>query len=139
MPNTEIKIQPSRQFISLILVIVIGSISIICALGVGLLIKSFLLSMTIYYWHTIFYRYGILQHPQAWIKLNLNADGSCLVHQQRQQYEAQLSGNSIITNFVCILRFTLSEQQKKHSCLIFRDAIQPDLYRRLLIQLRCMK
>jgi len=53
-----------------------------------------------------------------------------------QQYPSILLGSSTITTLACVLRFSLEAKKKVFSCVVFKDSINIDQYRQLLVRLR---
>lgn len=53
----------------------------------------------------------------------------------KNSYIGQLCGESTANNIVCILRFKVAHSRFKQTCFIFRDSVQPGVYRRLLVEL----
>ena len=135
MHKIDINFRVSAQFNILLLMVILGSMLIILTLPTWILIKALLLTCTLIYGTSIFWRYGFLNSKQAVLGLKLNQDGWFLRYNSGVT-GVELCGESTITLFACVLRFKLPNESKKSSCVVFNDSLKPDDYRRLVVQLR---
>lgn len=94
------------------------------------LMKLLLTIFVLIYGAQVIWKYGFLQHKNSVIGLSFNAEG-WQVHLPDKVIPAELCGDSTRTKLVSILRFSVAGERLKHSCVIWRDAITRDEYRRL--------
>ena len=132
MQNIDMLLKPSIFFISLILMMTGGSLVIIYFLPIFHLIKIFLSLITLEYGRRILWREGFLRHPQSILGLSLNKEGAWQLRSRSKEISAILLGESTVTPFVCVLRFALPHQRKKQSCVIFKDSVKKEVYRKFL-------
>lgn len=133
MQNVHIQFKPSRQFIFLILLIVTLTFAIICFLSCALWLKLALLSLAFFYSFFILKQYGLLRSQQSVIGLVLDAKGWQL-QTKTKSYLVKLCGDSTITRYLCVLRFKKIGQQRKYSCIVFRDSV--NCYREFCLRVR---
>ena len=139
MQNIDIHLKPSILFVSLILMMTGISLIVICFLPIFLVVKIILLIITLGYGMPILQRDGFLRHSQSIIGLNLNKEGEWQLRSRSKEISAILLGESTVTPFVCVLRFALPHQRKKQSCVIFKDSVEKEVYRKLLSTLNNYK
>jgi hypothetical protein len=112
-----------------------GSLLIIFNLNISRIVEILLLITTLGYGSFILWRDILLQGSSNIQALQFNQDGWVLRH-ANEKSPAKLCGDSTVTRWVCVLRFKLPEKKRKVSCVIFRDALEPTEYRRLLVTAR---
>lgn len=136
MPNVTVLLKPSKQFIALILGILVGSVIIIFLLPITLWAKVFCTIFILIYGSRILWRYGFLFHAQSIRGFQLEEKGIWQIHQASHKISGTLCDDSTVTHFLCVLRFAIPGQRTKISCIVFKDAVRRDDYRQLLILLR---
>jgi hypothetical protein len=135
MHNIDIKLKPSKLFLILVIITLICSVFIIYSLPIKLRFRSILLGLTLTYgWFMIWDR-ALLQGAHSILGLKYDANG-WQIQERIKQSPAQLCGESTIASFISILRFKLAGQRRKRTCLVFKDALGSELYRKLLVSLR---
>ncbi len=82
------------------------------------------------------WRYGCLQSDDSIISLRYRSAGEWLIGTKKAAYPAILEADSLVTHQVIVLRFRIATNYFANSCVIFRDALDKDSYRRLLVALR---
>lgn len=135
MLEINIDLKPSKQFIFLMIVVIVGSLGNIYYVPLSFTIKLLLTVFTLSYGGFIIWKYGLLTHPHSIVKLVHDKQG-WQVREQRKFYPVKLSGDSTLTTHLCVLRFIIPNKRFKRSCVIFKDAVEQDQYRKLLIALR---
>ncbi|MEO8965756.1 MAG: protein YgfX [Gammaproteobacteria bacterium] len=131
MQKIENQLHPSRQFILLHSTILICSIAIIISLPFMASLKLAFIAATLIY--SAFIQYG--QHQ--WQAIRVSPDGWAL--QRSNQYlPIEIVGDSTITTRVSVLRFVITGERCRSSCLIFKDSMDGDAYRQLIVRLRNM-
>lgn len=130
MQKLDIKLQPSQQFKWFLILLTLSSILIIWFLSISIMLKLCLSFLSLAYGIYHYFRYGLLQHPHSIVGLKLaRKEWSVLDHAGYQS--AILCGSSTITRRICILRFKVSGKKLKQSCILFRDSVQADQYRKI--------
>lgn len=130
MQEIKVHLTPSKQFIFLMLIMMFISIISVSFLNAMFLVKQLLIIIVLIYGSQVLWKYGLLQHKNSIIGLSFNAEG-WKVHLPGKVLLAELSGDSTRTKLVSILRFSIAGERLKRSCVIWRDAITQDEYRRL--------
>lgn len=138
MHTLDIKLKPSKYFTVLIILILASTIALIVAMDINTWIRGILTAISLRSGLSILRNYGLLTSATAIYKLTFEPTG-CLLQDRLRICEAELCPESTITTWVCILRFRISGEKHKRTCLIFCDALDPDTYRQLLVQLRTFK
>ena len=132
MQEIDINLKPSKQYILLTASIFIINIGVIYSLNMPLLIKVGLAAMVLIYIAAIVWRHVLLRSKKSIIKLMFDEKG-CHLGNHLEHFPAVLCGDSTITTWLCILRFKSPGHRFKLVSVIFRDAIDPDQYRRMLV------
>ncbi|RDI42692.1 protein YgfX [Aquicella lusitana] len=145
MPGPEFKLRPSRQYLALIGTVFLGSLGMVLLLPIEAWIKILICLLLFIYAGGVLWQFALLRSPHAVISLRQNQHGKWLLRTSLKVYEAELCGDSTVTPFVSILRFRLPKQGwsmlvpacfKPGVCIVFRDSLKQDDYRKLLIHLR---
>jgi hypothetical protein len=135
MRKLDITVNPSRYFIFFGLAATVGGLLICLTLPLGFFLKIFLLGCVLAYgWHLIFSQ-ALQHHSQAIVKISYESE-RWFLHTRTHSGPANLCGDSTMTGFLSILRFNRDGVRKKQSCVIFKDALEPDFYRRLITAVR---
>ena len=135
MQKIDIQIKPSTQGVILFICSFFGGFVIIYSLpGLGWM-KIILAIVTLIYGISILKRDILLKHPYSIVRLSKQKDDSWYLYNSKGYTEAILSGDSTVTTVCSVLRFKVPNHFFKYSCLIFRDSINTEAYRRLLLQL----
>ncbi len=134
MRKIDINLQPSRWFLMLITIVLLGSLIAVFCAQIPWLIKLFITLLTVFYGGWIIFNHGLLRHKKSLRRLTLTSDGWSIWDKQRV-YSAELCGSSTITKTVSILRFKILDERIKRSCILFHDSVAPNIYRKLIINL----
>lgn len=133
MLDIDISLKPSKQFISLILIVTCLSFFIISQLAVEIWLKFVLFLFVTLYGGYIFWRYGLLMHSYSIGRIKSSSD-EYYISNRISTYPVELLGDSTITTWVSILRFKRPGNRAKHSCIVFNDSLDRDNYRRLIVR-----
>lgn len=139
MQNTDIHLKPSKQFILLIILIVMGGLVIIFSLQCGYWVKALLIIFVLIYGLQIFKSFGLYMGMNAIKGLRQIGDNNWLLLANQREIIGKLTGESTVTSQLCVLRFIIPGERSKLSCIIFKDSLDQEQYRRLLVWLRCNK
>lgn len=137
MQNIDIDLKPSRQFISLVSLVLIGSVVIIISLPLSGWCKSILMLGTLAYGIGALWFAGLIKSPRSIIGLQLLAEGSCKLHYPLHTITAEIKKDSTVTTALCVLRFIVPGKRLWPTCVIFKDSLDREKYRQLLVWLRC--
>jgi hypothetical protein len=125
MQSTSFELQYSKQFFLLNVILTIATLFIILFLPCLFWIKFLLLVFMIVYPSQLFNQPAIIltRDNEGWLLSNKN-----------QSFRVNLCGSSIVTHYICILRFKIPGKYFKRSYMIFRDSIKPPMnYRRFVL------
>jgi hypothetical protein len=138
MQNIDISLRSSRIFLIVLLVLLFTSEWIIMTLPIAYLIKGLLMIIAAIYVICIIYKHCLLKSVHSVQKIRqLTGGATWLITTPKKQVRGSLSGETIITRWMVILRFICVDPYRKQSVLIFLDALNQAEYRQLLLQLRC--
>ncbi len=122
MLKLDINLIPSKQFNIASLVLLIFSSIIALTLSFAWWVKILLIITIFYYYLAIVTAHGLLRHPDSIIRICLSKEG-WMVADNRRIYAAELCGSSTITKVICVLRFKITGEAKKRSCIVLRDSV----------------
>ncbi len=135
--NIGIELKPSRQFISLIGLVLAGSVVIIISLPLSAWFKSILMAGTFAYGAWVLWVAGLMKSARSIIGLQLLTEGSCKLHYPLHTVAAKIKKDSTVTTVLCVLRFIVPGTRLRPACVIFKDSLDQEKYRQLLVWLRC--
>lgn len=126
----------SKKYCSGVIVIFLLSVGIVFSLNLPIIIKFALAFAIIMYGIWIVWRFGLLRSKHSLIGIKHLTGKKWLLHTPHAVVQGILCGESTVTNLICILRFKISGKTFKKSCIILRDSLPNDAYRKLLVRLR---
>jgi hypothetical protein len=125
--QSEFELLPSKIAIALISSIILINIIIILTLPVFALVKLLLMCLvaaySVYVWKQLQQTSGI--RGDKW-----------LIRQRDKVDEGVLRGDSTVTPFVSVLRFSMPGKFLATSCVVFMDSLSKDAYRQLRVIVR---
>lgn len=126
----EFKLQPSKQFFALFLVVIVVSLGIVWYLPISTIIKLFALTGFGIYSIKIYRMFVCLQDQRAIISFQRDhsRENSWLIKTGQGLHPAKLLEESTVTHVVSVLCFT-TEAQRHTTCVMFRDSLPLDDYR----------
>jgi hypothetical protein len=136
MQDREFKLFPSHFYCLFLALMLLGSAVIALMLPVQFWLRTLIFAVLIVYGAQIFWRYAWLRSKNSVIKL-INLTGKrweLTIH--GETVEGILRGDSTITTVVSVLRFDISGSRWPLSCMVFRDSLRGDDYRRLISTIR---
>lgn len=104
---------------------------IVCMLPVLIWLRLGLLVFLLAYGASIFWQYALLRAAWSVIAVKKLEDKRWQLTTRSDIQTAALRGDSTVTAYVSVLRFDIPERKKPLSCIIFRDSLAADEYRRL--------
>lgn len=130
----EINLRWSRQHASLLIIVLSLALGVVIFLSIALIAKLMLLSFILYYgWRLM--REVLLLDGYSLLKLRYeHGDRWCLTTADHEEKVGVLCGDSIVTQKVLLLRFNIN--RRVISYVIFKDAVNKEYYRQLLVLLR---
>ncbi len=129
MPKFESTLHFSKYFTFIQVILLMGALISTDALPFSGVIKSALVVCLVGY-----FLWNLYSH-QTWQAIGQDKEGWYL-QRSGEKTHITLSGDSTLTGWVSVLRFTRQENHFKQSCLIFRDALPADGYRQLFVRLK---
>lgn len=139
MQDHEFILRPSRWYLGITCLLAVASIGIVVCLTINVVLKLCLLTVVVAYSMHILWHYVLMQSKRAIIAIRRLSEGGWYICTLEQSDSVILQGDSTVTNYVMILRFRSANAFWPRSCVIFPDALKPDLYRRLLVILKTEK
>ncbi len=140
MQKIDISLKPSRLFIYLLMVILVGCLLCIFSLSVAWSLKIILIISVLFYGAWIFWKEIYLMSAASMVGLQLLEEESCyLRYFSSNTIAAEIDGSSTVTALVCVLRFKVPDQRRKTACVVFKDSVDKEMYRKLMVWLRCSK
>ena len=136
MPDLEFKLKPSRQYLILLISFLILSLWVAVMLPVSLWIRFAVAGLAAGYGAILLWQAGLLRAKTSIVSMRRLENGNWFLSTRSLQYEAEIRGDSTVTNQVSVLRFQPLQRWRPVSCVIFRDALPPEDYRRLVVVLR---
>jgi hypothetical protein len=135
MQEIDVNLQPSRWLLIVLLLVLILTEMVIFLIAGSIYLKIVLTLVALIYSGFIAQRNILLRHPESIVKITIKKEGSSMATRS-QTFAITLKGESTITQWISILRFYSTEMRKNYSCLVLRDNLSKDQYRRLLVILR---
>ena len=137
MHNYVFDLKTSLCFLGLIFLGFISSIAVVSFVPIRIVPKIAFDVFIILYLTYIFWFDGLRHSPHSIIELQWRQPNQWFLRMRAREllYEpAVLLPDSTITRWVSILRFKIPGQEKVRSCIVFRDSLVPDAYRRLVMR-----
>lgn len=138
MHKIDISFKPSKLFVIGVLLTIAFTLGILYSLPLHMLKKVLLTLPILTYGGYIFWDRALLQGGYSILRLSYSTGGWQL-QDRIKTWQAELCGESTITSFLSILRFTQPGKRKIRTCLVFKDALGSEHYRRLIVILRTAK
>ncbi len=138
MQEIDTNLKPSAVLVILSSLILLCTACLVFDLPLSWWVRSVILGLVLVYGGNIFWHTMLLRGKNAILKIALTTDG-WEIHDQTTIYPAELGGESTVTTLLCVLRFKVLGENRKRSVIIFRDAIEPEIYRRFVAILRMTK
>lgn len=136
MPDQMFSIKPSKCYLVILILFIIGSLAVTASLPLALSLKSLLFIAVAVYGAQLIWRHGLLKSRNAILNIEHRPGGVWMIETRTQRLEAALRGDSTVTHLASVLRFQLSGQRFPLSCTLFRDSLAPDVYRQLTVVIR---
>lgn len=148
MQDHEFILRRSNRFLCLSIGLTIASLAIVISLAIPVSLKCCLFMLVLVYGTFIIRQYAFLQGSKAIVAIRRLSDGRWYVSTRDHSVPVRLVGESTVTNFAMVLRFRKVggswAAPRLHFfngsvCVVFPDALAPDLYRQLLVILKTEK
>lgn len=133
MQDREFKLKPSKLHCIGFSILWISSLLIILCLPISLMISVSGAFLFCVYSAYQFWRTLLLKHRESIISLRSLSDGNWLLNLANKEEKGILRGDSTITPFVAVLRFQIDNRRLPLTCLVFKDSLERDQYRQLLV------
>lgn len=138
MHNPDFKLKPSKIYLIFMTSLLLASAGIIYLLPILSIWRLLGLIVLTVYGGYIIWHFGLLRSDSAIISIRQEKDGRWYVKSRTQDLPAEILGDSIVTSLVTVLRLRLPNHWLPKSCIVLRDSLELDVYRRLLVMLRMM-
>jgi hypothetical protein len=135
MLTTDINIRPSKIFSTLVVAVILSTLVIILTLPLHILWKLALIVVICSYGLMILKNECLLMGKHSIHSIFLNNEGWWITMADVKT-PAIVWGDSTLSAFASVVRFKIPASKRKYSCVIFRDAVPLDDYRRLMVLLR---
>ena len=132
----DLEFKLSKQFLFLLLIVLLMSMLMVQCVSVTSVIKGSMLFIIIAYGSYLIWQFVLLRGRDSCIGIHYLDGNEWLIRTNRGQYQATLCGDSTVTIWVSILRFKIPNQFWKKSCIVFCDSLSQDAYRKLLVRLK---
>lgn len=136
MPSQEFRFKSSKIYAVFLSAILLASVVIIAVLPFNFWIRLALMLVLLMYGWKLIERFLLLRARQSVLAVIKQDDGKWLVMMPEGKFPAVLRGDSTVTSFVSVLRFDLADHSKVVPCIVFRDSLDKDFYRRLISLIR---
>lgn len=136
MQDREFKLFPSRFYCLFLALMMLGSAVIALMLPLQFWLRTLIFAFLIVYGARIFWQFALLRSKNSVIKMTKLTDKRWRLTTPGGVVEADLRGDSTITTVVSVLRFGISGSRRPLSCMVFRDSLRADDYRRLISIIR---
>jgi hypothetical protein len=138
MHKIDIRFKPSKLFILFVLLSVAACFALVFTLPVTHLKKFFLCCFVLTYGGHVLWDRALLQHGHSLLRMSYDG-GTWQLQDRIRTWQAEICGESTITSFLSILRFTAPNKRKKRTCLVFKEVLGSQTYRQLIVILRNAK
>jgi hypothetical protein len=128
--------KPSKHYLTLMSVVLFASLIIVLCLPLAGWIKGLSFLLIAVYGGHILWQFGFLRSKQSIVSIRRDSEGRWLLCTNNNVQVAELSGDSTVTGWVSVLRFYVHKRLSPKSCIVFRDSLPHDQYRKLLVVLR---
>ena len=135
-PNHDFKIKPSIFYILLLMPVIAASLIITFLLPVANWIKWPMLVLFALYSVNLLRHHAFLRSGDAVVTLNKLDKKRWQVITRSATYKATLLGDSIVTQFVSVLRFAVPERRAPLVCIVWKDSLPAGEYRQLVVQIK---
>ncbi len=132
MPSHEFKIMPSLFYSIFLGVTLLASMVVMALLPWSLWLKLVGMLVVGVYGAAIFWRYALLRAQLSVTGIAQLEHGQWQVTTAGGDVNAVLRGDSTVTSIISVLRFDFPGLRRPVSCIICRDSLRADSYRRLL-------
>lgn len=119
----------SKQFVLLHLVMLLGSLALIGYLSCAWEIKVLMMVVC------VVYSAYILKYQRQWQSIRHDKNGWWLTSAGKE-CNIEIIGDSTVTAYVTVLRFIVEGRKFKQACVIFKDSMEADAYRKMVVRLR---
>ncbi len=132
----QVCLRPSKAFFYAASFALLGSVVCIFCSNLPLIFQCMGVIALVFYGRSIIYRDILLKSQRSVVGLVTYEDNTCLVQERAgKAYAAVLESDCCRMGFFCVLRFK-DIRHVKRTCVIFKDAVDEETYRRLLILLK---
>lgn len=136
MHDQEFHLQPSKIGQYLMLGISIASIVIVLNLSMAIYWKCLGVVLVGLYASIIFWKKFLLKSTHSILSLRCTIDGQWQIQTANGEAKIEILRESTVTPWVTILCLKMKNKFFPLSCIIFRDSLAKDYYRKLVVALK---
>lgn len=136
MQDHKFILKPSKFYCSFLAVALLASFLVIILIHANIWIKLLVAVLLGFYGSYTYLRYALLKTRDSIIALQSTSSGKWQVTTNAGVVSGEVKGDSVVTPFLSILRFNVERKRSSLSCIILRDSLDNDDYRRLVALLR---
>jgi hypothetical protein len=132
MQNPDFELHPSKIYCAFLGITLLMSAVIVLLLPLNFWLRVLIFLILAGYGVIIFWQYALLRAADSVIGLKKIDGKRWQLTTRAGVFESTLRGDSTVTAYVSVLRFDLPERRKPISCILVRDSLSADDYRRLV-------
>ena len=140
MLDQEFKLKPSKYYLVLMISVLLMTMFMIAYLPLSGFLKFGLWMILIIYGIHFFWSYGCLRGSSSVLAVRYRENIGWLIKTPTNNFLANIKGDTTVTAWASILRFRIERRSvipaTSFSCVIFKDALDQDEYRKLMILLK---
>ena len=136
MQDHKFILKPSKFYCTFLAVALLASFLVIILIHANIWIKLLVAVLLGFYGSYTYLRYALLKTHDSIIALQYTSSGKWQVTTNAGVASGEVKGDSVVTPFLSILRFNVERKRSSLSCIILRDSLDNDDYRRLVALLR---
>lgn len=136
MFNHEFKLKPSLLYALFLLTFIITSLIITLLLPIPGWVRWPVLLLLFLYGIHLIRQHALLTAPDSVLGFKKLDESRWQIITHRAVYEGKLLGDSLVSQVVSVLRFSVQGKRTPLSCVIWRNSLPSDDYRKMIVLLK---
>lgn len=136
MFDHEFKLRPSLLYALFLLIFIIASLIITLLLPVPGWVRWPLLLLCFLYGMHLISHHALLTAPDSVLGFKKLDESRWQIITRRAVYEGKLLGDSLVSQVVSVLRFSVQGRRAPLSCVIWRNSLPSDDYRKMIVMVK---
>lgn len=136
MFNHEFKLRPSLWYALLLLLFIIASLIITLLLPVPGWVRWPLLFLLFLYGMHLIRQHALLTAPDSILGFKKLDESRWQIVTRRAVYEGKLLSDSLVSQVVSVLRFSVAGKRAPISCVVWRNSLPSDEYRKMMVTVK---